>query len=1715
MVITTVTIDAPFLLANGFDKTWYDLEYPGVKAVYSDNGVSNEHHYINHGRHEGRYINAAMKSFFEEGTARPDFLAKRPYLITKTLPEDKIVVWLEYKSSAAAETAAAAARAAVAASAAAASLDYAATAAAARGVLESANTDAIAARADLVLVDEAAAAARADLAIADSNATAARLVLTNAIAAEKTANADARAADAATDAAARAAAATFSADARAAAALVSSNARASLVLVDEAAATARTALEAADSAATAARAALAGDIALKQDIISASNKLAQANVEGLVTALAGKQATIDSSNKLAQSNIEGLVASLGGKQATISNGGLNIVQVSGLQTALDAKQATISASNKVAQANVEGLVSALASSGNTSIKLSTEDAQLNGEKIVLDGVSAASRIDLTTAVFTTTNLAAASEFKFCNFKDSTTVKNLTKTGVLIDFTGSSFENVDFSGVTFASVAHVFKNCVFKGCDFRGAELSADILELTGCDFTNAIFGKVAATDTAFSTTNATAAYDFSKCIFKNANLKGCIAFNNANLIMNYADWSEALFDADSATPTNFTNVTNEHALGSKWHGLSVAPAAAKVVDAGDSDAKMVFEKMADGKYYGIAPWADLRNLDFSNHVLTQNLKFGSTDISATANLLRAGTVIGDKIAVPELKAGEYVAFGSARVDAIVDIDADTLAYALAFYGTSVSRGDIPQVEQQDVDKVAGITSSVSTVVHAQGSLAAYYFWMKNLSKNHFTGGSSDRIKANVLASTSNTARINGATTNAQQVTIKKPVLSEPVGLVGTFGDAPGVFQILGAKASAGPVAETYVTDATNFLPNAALQAAVKVGDMLEIHGDTDIETVTVSAVTTDDITVTRGTGDGSGGAVLALETAGNYSTNKATNKVVIHRRFDVTAATGGTTALLDIKASGQNITADAAYTSGDLAADLAGVTTALVAHHKSLNNGLKLDTFEKDGNTIAAPTGKAIIDMRSRVSKYPVQQMVGPDQDLTHMKDYQADDNAVPLTTAFDFAGAVLNDSQLSAGGHGTSIIMNVNLASVELANNIDLRNIKMGALTALKEAAGADFNCASITTATSGKVYGQNWYAKGIKGKLDLSVSGNTQVNNLYLSPIVGAECSGAFYGPGVDLTGETLSGTVGQSLTINVSMEDANMTNLTLKYINFSSGVKNAIFEGATMLKVDINGSIEGANFKNVSADGTSTTNRGLDLAGAYDLIATSVMPDFTGAQLAYATMPAVTGSATNKMSMTVGTARVNLSNAIWTSNHFKYVDMEGANLTGAHFQAATTTLTGSSFKNADLTNAKFKAADGTTALTNVKIDYGNWDGANITGMSDLLKADDTDGADTNQARLVNMVDNTTGADAASVQAKFDSAIVKIYKNGDGKFCGLPGTGLTDANNVGCDLSDFTLAGSASGLLSIASDQKMHRSNMKNFIMDYVSFGGTGAGGAMELTHTDATDKEKLKGFHIKNSSLNDGDIKIANVADDADAQCWDKNATDTDKATHLPSGAGTGTVLMLHGNSVYSGNAKTLTNNSMTGARMVGGLNHVTDVINYSGADFATYNAAGIMGADLSGDGFSGSSNLTDPTTNIFTGSTLPSAYKVVDNYLLGPGVTIGASGANVAVAADTDMSGIDLTGSSLHIAAGSGTLNLRNSTLNNVDFHASNLDAANISGATVNTTTDLSGIAQTASTKIIGRNIVNTFGAGKLPQGVTATDKYNYAQDGTELVGTIVA
>ena len=51
--------------------------------------------------------------------------------------------------------------------------------------------------------------------------------------------------------------------------------------------------------------------------------------------------------------------------------------------------------------------------------------------------------------------------------------------------------------------------------------------------------------------------------------------------------------------------------------------------------------------------------------------------------------------------------------------------------------------------------------------------------------------------------------------------------------------------------------------------------------------------------------------------------------------------------------------------------------------------------------------------------------------------------------------------------------------------------------------------------------------------------------------------------------------------------------------------------------------------------------------------------------------------------------------------------------------------------------------------------------------------------------------------------------------------------------------------------------------------------------------------------------------------------------------------------------------------------------------------------------------------------------------------------------------------------------------------------------------------------MSGITQTASTQITGINLVGTFDAAKLPQGVTTQNHYNYVQTGNELVGTIVA
>lgn len=1234
-------------------------------------------------------------------------------------------------------------------------------------------------------------------------------------------------------------------------------------------------------------------------------------------------------------------------------------------------------------------------------------------------------------------------------------------------------------------------------------IPAEVVNLKGCNFNGAIFGKLVSTDTANSLTDGD--HDFSGSTFVGAKMQGYTALSKAKNIMNDCDFTGIVIDDNS----DFSELLDSRITGSRWGGISAKGTANKLPG---KTKQLKLEKLSNGLHYGVAPWADMRNYDFSDHYFTQALDFGNVAGDTNGDILRA-SALGQKMLLPNLKAGEYIDFGGLRVTADADANSDFVAYSLAYYGVEEAS---PKVTQAMIDKVNGVTNTITADVHAAGSIEAYQFWMQNLAKAKFTGTpSSDYTLANVLAATSTTARVGDYTENSKKVTIKKQLLVEPAGLLGNHGDKAGHFQITGThQADTVPVAGTIRNNASDprLAVNDALYAAVKVDDFVEIHGSSAKETVIVTARTDatasapNYITVTRGTGAGAdaGGAALNLSTG--YAA--ATGKLVIRRSLAVTAATGGRHAIVKIQTNGQKKTNDDYTTANTLGTNAAGVMKNLVVSHNSLINGMKMDRYERlTGNAINMPTGKAELAIFSRASKYTLYNMIGPDQDLTHLKDHQANGTDTdPLTTAFDLDDAILNDVKL--GAHGTSTHFKVDISATKLANNVDFRRIQTGAMSAMKEAAGANFDCAIIGTATSGKSYGVNWYAKGIKGKLDKTKSGYQEVNNLYTSPAPGIACTGAFYGPGADLRGETLSGDSSSTLDITASMEDTDVSGLTLQFVKFSAGAKNANFEGATFIKVELDGDITGANFKNINATGTSAVNRGLDLSGATALTATSVMPDFSSASLEWASMPEVTGSSTNKMKLT----NAKLQWAIWTKRNFQYVDMEGSNLSNANFQTATTTITGVSWKNANLTNLKFKTStDGD--LTTVEMDAANLDGANITGMDNLTKAGTA--ATLALTRLVNMTDETVGADRASVQAKFASGMVTIYKNSDGKFVGLPGTAASPPN---LDISELTLGGTPSILMPIDSAQKMTKSKMTNFVLENVDFQAT-SGTAMSLEHNDDASAGYLTGFHIKNAKIAAATITCvqATAANTArTSKVWDTTNDGTSLTTEVPSGAATGTTLMLHGTSVFSGIGKTLATGSMSAGRMVGGKNHVQDPIDHSGANLSAYDAAGIMGADLSNNTFAGAKYVTDPGASNgnhkFSNSTLPTGYKAIDNYVFGPSMIIGASGANVQIITAQDFSNADLSNAELHVAIVSGITNARGANLSGTKFNKSNVESLNISGATVSATTDLSEIEQTNDVVISGRNIVGSFLASNLPTGISTTKKTNYVQVGSDLIGT---
>ena len=448
------------------------------------------------------------------------------------------------------------------------------------------------------------------------------------------------------------------------------------------------------------------------------------------------------------------------------------------------------------------------------------------------------------------------------------------------------------------------------------------------------------------------------------------------------------------------------------------------------------------------------------------------------------------------------------------------------------------------------------------------------------------------------------------------------------------------------------------------------------------------------------------------------------------------------------------------------------------------------------------------------------------------------------------------------------------------------------------------------------------------------------------------------------------------------NVNLTDANFTNVNFTNATFTGAtLTNANFTGATFTGV-ISGNIQGTPQTlptNYKVANGYIVGPGVNLTGE-DLTGF----DFTGADLTGAT----------------------LTGANLTGEDLTDFDFTGVNLTGANFTNATltnVTLTNANLTDATLNGVKSGGIQGTpqTLPTNYKVVKGyivgpgvNLSGADLTGF-DFTGANLTDANFTN-ATLTNVT-------------------------------------LTNANFTGA-----TFTGVISG--NIQGTPQTLPTNYK-IVNGYIVGPGVNLSGA------------DLKGATLGNVDLSGADLTGATLTN---ATLYKTNLNNANL-----EGATLNNVNLV---------GATLTNANFTGATLngvkSGGIigtpqklpSKYTIIKGYIIGPIVDLRGANLTGADLTGVDVSGSyltnatltnANLTDATlTGVKSGSiqgtpqTLPTNYKIVKGYLIGPGVNL----------TDANLSGTYLTSANLTNA------NLTDANLSGAYFTiATNIEGANLTNA----------------------------------------------------------
>jgi uncharacterized protein YjbI with pentapeptide repeats len=357
----------------------------------------------------------------------------------------------------------------------------------------------------------------------------------------------------------------------------------------------------------------------------------------------------------------------------------------------------------------------------------------------------------------------------------------------------------------------------------------------------------------------------------------------------------------------------------------------------------------------------------------------------------------------------------------------------------------------------------------------------------------------------------------------------------------------------------------------------------------------------------------------------------------------------------------------------------------------------------------------------------------------------------------------------------------------------------------------------------------------------------------------------------------------------------------------------------------------------------------------------------------------------------------------------------DLTGATLTGANLSGATLTganLSGATLSGADLSGATLSGAD--------------LSGANLSGAT------------------------LTGVKSGSITSNNLTVLPinwKIVTNTSGTNCLVgPGANLTGADLSGADLSGANLSGVKSGSIT---------SNNFTVLPDgWLLIAGYLIGPSADLTGVNLTDADLtgaiLTGAVLTNANLTG--VILTGV----------KSGNITTNPTYLPDnwlliagyliGPGadlTGATLY---NFIYNFNnalsphpdltGANLTGANLTGANLSFGLVNLTNAnltnTNLTNVDLSISNLSGailkgaiLTGVNLNNANLSGAILSGVKSSNIIYNSitTLPSGWKIINKYLVGPG-----SDLTNADLTNADLSGVDLTGAILKgVKSGNTTYN----------------------------------------------------------------------------------